>query len=234
MKVKILLISLVLLSLSPLTASACPTQGHPDSLAYIRRDNNRCEGLLESIPSTSTFSLIGLFTSNINFTRNISRYPETLKIRVAGTGKTYPIIDIQSFSPRRYRLNELDTKSTNLGFTFDLNTTILKKAYIPLKNLRPLAYITRDSGFVYFPVILGQPSGKYVFMIKSPQRIALPTLEIRHNGKVVHSKPINIADYLLTFTWEYGNKPAGTYELFMKDDRGNRRTYRFEHNPKLL
>ena len=228
MKVKILLISLVLLGLSPLSASACPTDGNPDSLAYIRRDNNRCEGLLGSRPSSGTFSLIGLFTSNI------SSYPKTLKIRVAGTDKTSPIIDIQSFYPQRYRLNELDTKSTNSGFTFDLNTTVLRKAYIPFASLRPVAYITRNSGLVYFPVILGQPSSSYEFALYSPHRIAFPTLEIRRNGKVVYSNPSNIPRNLIRFTWEYGDEPAGTYELFIKDDRGKRRTYRFEHNPELL
>ena len=225
MNAKILFISLLILSLSPLAAYASCPEGNPRSLAYIRRDNNRCEGLQER-NATRTFSLISFSTSNL------SSYPDTLSIRVPGKGNTRPTIEVQSFY-RNYRLDSLDTSSSSSGFTFNLKMDVLKRAAVPVRSLRATAYIIRDSGAVYFPVILGKASGRYEFVVYSPRRTTFPTLEIRHNGKVVFSNPRNNPQSSqIRFAWEYGNAPAGSYELHIVDGEGQRRTFRFEHNPK--
>ena len=225
MNTKILLTSLLILGFSPLAAYASCPEGNPRSLAYIRRDNNRCEGLQPRNAATRTFSLISFSTSNL------SSYPDTLNIRVPGKGNTRPTIAVQSFY-RNYRLDSLDTSSSSSGFTFNLNTNVLRKADISPKRLLATASIIRDSGAVYFPVILGKASGRYEFVIYSPQRTIFPTLEIRRNGKVVFSNPRNNPKQgQIRFAWEYGNAPAGSYELYIVDGQGQRRTFRFEHNP---
>ena len=226
MNPKIILSSLLILSLSPLAAQACP-QGNPQSLAYIRRDDNRCEGLQDRNAS-GAFSLISFSTGNL------SSYPNTLNIRVPVTGNTSPEITLQSFE-RNYRLDEIKARSNSSGFTFDLNTKILQKAQVPAQSLRALASITRDSGLVYVPVILGQPSGKYEFVVYSPERTTFPTFEIRRNNQVVARSPRNNPQQgQIRFAWEYGSTPAGLYELYIVDGQGQRKSFRFEHNPKQL
>ncbi|NEP00843.1 MAG: hypothetical protein F6K58_19695 [Symploca sp. SIO2E9] len=227
MKLRIPLISLLLLSLNPLVAQAC-SEGHHRSLAYIRRDNNRCEGLLDSHDATSTISLISFSTSNLN------SYPNTLKIEVPGTGNRQPNIEVQSFY-RNYRLDQLNSKSGSSGFSFPLNTDVLKKSGVGISNLRATAYITRDSAFLYFPVILGQPSDRYEFVLYSPRRTTFSTLEIRSQGQVLFSNPRQTPQRgQIRFAWEYGNAPAGTYELYIVDGEGKERTFRFQHDPNWL
>lgn len=225
---KILLVGLLFFFLNPTIAQACPQKSNTRSLAYMRRDNNRCEGLQKRNVSSSTFDLISFHTSNIN------HYPKTLNIRVRGTGKTRPKIEMQSFY-RNYRLDEINTRHTTSGFNFPLNTTILKRAGIPWKTLRSLAYIVKKSRFIYFPVILGKSSGKYEFIINSPRRTTFPTLKIRRNGKTVLSKSLKSPRRgHIKLTWKYGKAPAGLYELYIRNGKGRRRTFLFKHNPKWL
>lgn len=227
MKAKILLPSLLLLSLTPPAAQACPP-GHPNSLAYILRDNNRCEGLRDRRYASSTFSLISFFTGNLN------NYPDILTLRVPSISNVSPTIEVQSFF-RNYRLDSLVLRPGSKGFTFLLNTTVLKRANVPIGSLRATAYITRNSELIYFPVILGQPSGRYEFVVYSPERTTFPTFEIRRNNRAVFRNPRRFPHQgQIHLFWEYGNAPAGTYELYMIDGKGQRRSFRFEHNPNWL
>lgn len=221
---KPLFIGTLLLSLSPLAAQACPT-GNADSLDYMRRGNNRCEGLRDR-DASSSFELISFTTNTLG-----ENYPTTLSIRIPGTGRTRPAIVVQSFD-RNYRLDNLDSTQTTAGYTFALNTSILKKAEVSTDSLRATAQITRDSSPVFFPVILGQSSNSYEFVINSPQRVALPTFEIRRNSRAVYSSPRpNPRSGHIRLSWPYGNAPAGVYQLYLVDEKGNRRTFSFEHNP---
>ncbi|NER26919.1 MAG: hypothetical protein F6J89_04625 [Symploca sp. SIO1C4] len=231
MNFKILLTSLLILSFSPLAAQGlCPPQGNPRSFAYMRRDNNRCEGIKErDITSIDALSLISFSTNNLT-----NSYPNNLNIRVPGTGNTRPNIKIQSF-PTSYRLDQLESSPRESEFTFLLDTNILKKVPIPIGTLRATANITRNSSPVYFPVILGQPSGRYEFVVYSPQSNTFPTFEIRRNEQVIWSEPLKIPrSGHISFSWEYGNATAGTYELYIVDGNGKPRTFRFEHNPDWL
>jgi hypothetical protein len=227
MNPRIALISLFMLSLTPLAAQACPS-GNPQSLAYIRRDNNRCEGLRDRNASDA-FGLLSFSTSAL------SSYPDALTIRVPGTSNTPPTITLQSFF-RNYLLDSINPNFNKSGYTFALNTrTVLQSATVPLTSLRALAYINRDSNPVYFPVILGSPGRQYQFVLNLPQRTTLPKLEIRRNGQAIFKKPQNDPqDGEFSFNWSYGNATAGTYELYIEDGEGQHRTFRFQHNPDWL
>lgn len=226
MKAKILLTSLVIFSLTPFSVDACPS-GNPRSLAYIRRENNRCEGLKERTAS-GTFALISFSTGNLN------SYSDILNIRVPRTSNTRPTITVQSLS-RNYRLDNLNIPSSTSGFTFALKTDVLKRANIPPKSLRATAYIIRDSSPLYFPVILGQASGQYEFVVYSPERTTFPTFEIRRNGKAVYSNPRpNPRQGEISLVWKYGNAPAGRYEFYIVNGKGQRRAFRFDHNLNWL
>lgn len=225
--IKILLTSSLLFTLNPLVVQACP-KGNPASLAYIRRENNRCEGLQDYRYSSSIFELISFSTSKF------SDYPNSLNIRVPGTGRTPPKVEMLSII-KNYLLDEIETRPASSGFIFSLDTTVLRQAKVPFSSLRTIAYITRDSGFVYFPVVLGQPSSQYTFVVDSPQRTTFPTFEIRRNGKTLVKKPINRArSGQIRFSWDYQNAPAGSYELYIVNGEGQSRTFRFEHNPNWL
>lgn len=223
MKFKVLALGLLLLGLSPLAAQACPI-GNPNSLAYIRRDENRCEGLRDRNIS-SGFELISFATTNLG-----DAYPSSLMIRVPGTGNTRPAIVVQSFE-KNYRLDNLNSAQSNGSYAFALNTTVLERAKIPTRSLRATAYITRNSSPVYFPVVLGGSSGSYEFVIFSPERTTFPTFEIRHNGQAVYKNPRTTPqEGFVRLSWSYGNSPTGSYELYIVDGEGQRRSFRFEHN----
>ena len=101
-----------------------------------------------------------------------------------------------------------------------------------MSTLRSLAFIIEDSEPIYFPVILGESSGVYEFVIQSLQRTAFPVLEIRYQGKPVFSDPRNNPQQgHIRLTWNYQNAPAGRYELYLENNEGQSRTFPFEHDP---
>lgn len=143
MKINKLLISLLLFSLFPslVEANACET-GHSWSIAYILRDENRCEGLLDRpVAGNSLPDLISFATSNL------TEYPNNLlSIQVPGDSSQEPIISIQSFS-KRYKLDKLKTEYLQPHFTFDLDTKkVLQHPHVKvsLESLRSLAFIVED------------------------------------------------------------------------------------------
>lgn len=220
----ILATSLLLLTLSAAAAYACGT-GNPNSLAYIRRDGNRCEGISDRPVSTSdTFDLVSFSTTNL------TAYPSTLAIRVPDIGITPPRLIIQSYH-RNYRLDNLTIPQGRNGINFSLPTRVLQNTGVPIASLLATASINLDGQATYLPVILGQASGRYVFVIKSPRRISFPTIEIRHSGSVVFRNSITTPTTgQIPISWAYGNTPAGVYELYIVDGEGNQRLFRFQHN----
>ncbi|MDJ0581085.1 hypothetical protein [Crocosphaera sp.] len=223
-------ISLYLLNMTSLTANACPT-GKPRDIGYIRRDNNRCEGILDGRPISNNFGLIAFSTSNL------TNYPETIKIRVPGTGRDKPIIRIQSYT-KNYLLDEVEPRYSSSGFIFDLRTnTVLQRAKIPFNSLLPLAFVEKNSRIIYHPVILEQPSNGYKFVIYSRNRRTFPKVEIRQNGRVIPSnlQPRNISKRgQITFDWQPKNNSAGTYQFYLEDGNGKPLSFSFKHDPNWL
>lgn len=214
MKIAFTLTALLFLSFIPLSAQACPP-GHPQSLAYIRRDDNRCEGV-QPTEVSAALNFTSFTTHSLS-----NEYPDILSLFVPGTGNSKPEITLQSLV-RNYLLDSL----TNLtpkgtGYQFNLDTKpVLQKAKVPLTSLRATAYITRNSQPIYYPVILGSPSGKYTFVLYAPQRTRFPILEIRRNGKTLFSNPRqNPTRGEVILTWDYRNTPPGQYELYIIADQ---------------
>ncbi|MGK7880634.1 MAG: hypothetical protein AB4060_11105, partial [Crocosphaera sp.] len=163
-------ISLYLLNMTSLTANACPT-GRPRDIRYIRRDNNRCEGILDGRPISNNFELIAFYTSNL------TNYPKTLKIRVPGTGRDKPIIQIQSYV-KNYLFDKVETEYNSSGFIFDLRTnTVLQRAKVPLNSLLPLAFVEKNSRRIYHTVIIEQSSNSYKFVIFTRYLLKFPKVE---------------------------------------------------------
>jgi hypothetical protein len=228
MNYKFLPLFILILATSPMVAQACRTSSDPKTLEYSRRDGNRCEGLFDR-PASNLISLVSLSTG---FSKQ-SVYPSILSIQIPTRDNTRPTITIQS-SHRNYRLDDLSTIPNAKGFIFHLNTRILTQANVPPPSLQALAYTIRDSQRVYIPVILGQPTGQYEFIVKSNQRVTLPAFEIRHNDKVIYQKESVIPGFTHKLTWNYGSRPQGIYKLRTVDNRGQTRIYTFKHTPSLL
>ena len=228
MNITLLFTILSILTFTPLAVIACPPNKDPDSPQYTRRENNRCEGLKDR-PASSITGLVSFATG----LTSLSGYPDILNISVPSKNRVRPSIEVQSYA-RNYRLDELEIIPALKGFTFSLNTHILKTVDVPAWSLLAIAYSLQDSQRVYFPVILGKATGEYVFVINSDQRVSLPVFEIRQNNRTIYQQPQKIPDTSHRLTWNYSKASPGTYELHLVDNLGKSYTYYFEHNPKLL
>jgi hypothetical protein len=236
MNYKILLATLLIWGLSCLPAQACPS-GNPRSPDYIRRDNNRCEGIRRETVSGS-FRLISLTT------RGIDSLGNTLSLLVPRiSGGSPPDVSVRSLG-KNYQLDDLSLAANSSGFTFRWPTNVLNQEEVPVNSLRALASVNLGSQLLYVPVILGQPSGQYEIVLYSPSRVQFRTFEIRRNRQVVFSSPRNHLQPPgeVVFTWDGRNAPAGRYELHIVaevEQRGRPpqridRSIIFEHNPSWL
>ena len=229
MKIKILLVSLLLFILFPNLAYASCNTGNPWSVAYIRRNNNRCEGILDRNISTSSFpDLISFATSNL------TEYPNDLLIQVPVNSKELKV-SIQSFT-KRYRLDELKLEDNQSNLTFKLNTRKVlqhRRVQIPFDSLRSLAFMIEDSEPLYFPVVLGKNSDEYEFVINAVRRTAFPVLEIRHEGETIFKfeERNNPQRGHIRLLWNYKNAVEGNYELYLETSEGKTRSFPFQHNP---
>ena len=219
----------LLLTLTPLSAEAvCPTTGS-STFSYMRRDNNRCEGLRDRQNASGSLSLVSFVTSNLGTLTN------PLNIRVAGS--TTPTLEVQEFS-RNYRLDEVQMQPSGNSAIFPLNPKILQNAGITTTNsLLAVAYVIRNASPVYYPTVLGKASGNYTFVLFAPKPTAFKKIQIRKLG---NSKPYlnqslsQLREGEIPFQWSYGNAPAGDYELYVEDSQGKQRRFPFKHNRQWL
>ncbi|OUL35187.1 hypothetical protein BV372_11705 [Nostoc sp. T09] len=230
MKYQFLFTSLFVFSLSTLPAQACPN-GNPQTTAYIRRENNRCEGI-QSRDVVSGINLISIVT------RGITSYPNLLTLVIPRLGNSTPELKVQSLS-KNYLLDNLSLKPSQGRFSFTLKPEVLNKAKVPPNSLRALAEVNS----VYLPVTIGKPSGQYEFVFYTSYRSKFSTFEILRNGTVVHSSSLNNArDGEIAFTWNARKAPSGRYEVHViaEQERIGRpsekfeRRFNFEHNPNWL
>jgi len=241
MNAKLLFASAIALTLSQIPALACP-KGNLRSTDYIRRDN-RCEGIKRQPVSGNSLRLISIAT------RNIPSYQAEVSMKIPsinGGGK--PEVNVQSLD-KNYQLDNLSLTENNKFFTLLWDSFVLKRENVPSDSLRALASVNFGSQTVYVPVILGQTSGQYEFVVYSPSRVKFPVFRIVQNGKEVYSSPRKIAQTNeIIFTWDGrnapdgSNAPAGRYELQIVADiepRGKpnetiKQKIVFEHNPNWL
>lgn len=234
MKYTALFTSLFILSLSTLPSQAC-SPGDPKSTVYIRRDDNRCEGIkprnVDRGLRLISFATIG-----------IKSYPNTLSLKIPSIANATPNVIVQSLG-KNYILDNLSLTSNKSLFIFSWNPFILNQAQIIPSSLRALADIDFGSQVVYVPVILERPSGQYQFVFYTSNRAKFPTVQIRRNGKVVHTQTRNnFQRGEVVFNWDARNIPAGRYELYVIAEQEQigrppekiTKQIAFEHNPSWL
>lgn len=223
-----LLLTTFLLTLTPISAQAACPSGDPNKLNYIRRDNNRCEGMRDRRDASGSLALVSFVTSNL------SALPNPLAIRVAGS--TSPNLEVQDLS-RNYRLDEVKMNRSGNSAIFPLNTRILRSVGINVNSLLAVAYVIRNASPVYYPTILGNASRSYTFVLYAPRPTSFRKIQIRRAGKstlYLNTSLSQPREGQIPFQWSYGKAPAGSYELFVEDSRGNPRRFLFEHNPQWL
>jgi len=211
----------IALSLAP-SAIACPN-GNPNSLAYILRDNNRCEGLTPR-PQSSSLDLISYSTNGIG-----NSWGNSLSIRVNGTSNPQVLV---ASNQRRYQLDRIRSGASSNGFRFQLPTTVLQRSGISPSRLLAVA----EASNRYYPVILNRATGRYSIVLFVPRRATIPTLELRNpSGQVVWSRPRTApVEGELRETWDYGNAPAGTYSLRVRTSADDNRTFSLQHDRRWL
>lgn len=230
---KLLAAGLLAFSLTSLPAWACPS-GNPNNLNYIRRDNNRCEGIQSRSVISSSLELISLTTSTNAPLR------DNLTIRVPKVSGGTPNVLVRAVEDR-YQLDAMALADSGGFYSFSLPTTVLSAANIALDTLRATA--TTGEFVVYLPVILQQPAPEYKFVFFSNGSASFRRAEIRKDGRtVVAWGPQGARRGVKTFSWTPGTAAAGRYEFYyeatVESTSGPAEEietrFRFEHNPAWL
>ncbi|MEO0768701.1 MAG: hypothetical protein AAFY72_04595 [Cyanobacteria bacterium J06649_4] len=240
MKLRLLLASSFVCCLMSLPAYAnnC-SPGSPSSNEYIRRDNNRCEGVIRrDSPITGDISLRSL-TSSIGTTLN-----STLVIQIPNFSSSQPNIEI-SEPDINYRLNDLSLESSDTFYRFELPTSFLNRHGITSAN--PLRGLAKKGGSqtVYLPIIFDNPAPEYRFVFNSTRPAIFTKAEIRQsNGESLVSWGVQRRNPRgeKEFKWTPGDVVAGQYTFYfeaeVEQSRGRvqsiTRSIPFEHNPDWL
>jgi len=183
--------------------------GDPNLVEYMRRENNRCEGIYSTTNVSSSLRLISLVARNLP-----STYGDRLSLRIPHTGPVSPNLRIQSLTSR-YILDNPQLTPNDSGFTLNWSTFVLKQAKVPVASLRATA-ILNESQPIYIPVLIGQPASEYEIVLYSPSRTTYKKLEIVRirDNQVVYTHPQTTPQTgEFRFTWNPQNAPAGDYFL---------------------
>ncbi|MDZ8091277.1 MAG: hypothetical protein RMZ42_04965 [Nostoc sp. DedQUE05] len=241
MNYKIILASLLILSISHLPAAASCPEGNPKSTDYIhRKPPNRCEGIKEEELSGNSLNLISIAT------RNLTSFDKTLTVQIPRiNGGKNPQVIVKSLGDNyHYQMDDLLLSNNGSRFSFSWDTYVLRQAKIPVNSLRAVAFYNLGSQPVYVPVILGQTSGKYEFVFYSQDRVRFTNFEILSKGQpaIYSTSRPNPKKGETIFTWDGRNALSGRYELHYvafidrRDEPSDRieRRIVFEHNPNWL
>ncbi|MEM8805139.1 MAG: hypothetical protein AAGF01_03725 [Cyanobacteria bacterium P01_G01_bin.38] len=242
MKIRFFLASLVVFGLISLSAPSLPAQatcssGNQSSSEYIRRDDNRCEGIQQSRNNISrSIDLISLTSSREG------ALGSTLEIKIPRVAGNQPNVEI--IEPNaNYQLNNMSLFSSGQFYRFDLSTTELNRHGISLNSLRALARPQGGNQIVYLPVILNNPAPKYRFVFYSSRAASFQRAEIRKDGRpLVSWGAQGRRQGEKNFEWTPGTSSAGRYTFYYEanihQSRGTpetvRRSIAFEHDPAWL
>lgn len=246
--IRTLLFPLTLLIFWPLSALAadCPESDPNNPLAYIQRDNDRCEGLANfiTILSVGQISLASLSTHAL---LTLDTQPDlTLQIPNVGTTEPFTIFTAKDSSYRMdpFQLNSDDPNA----YTFTWSTQVLNQIGILDPNqLRALALTGNPR--IYIPVILQQPGSSYTIVLQSPTPVSFDSIQIQtESGEILYTTDRPIPKKGETVISWNGLRsdgtpaPAGRYRLSYQGTeeptsgppKAISNSFTFEHNPDWL
>ena len=236
MTYKTVLIGLFIWGLTVIGAQAACPDGNPQDLDYIRRDNNRCEGIVERSSISGSLSLISFASKGVN------SFGDKLAIRIPRLANTLrPNVTLRAIR-EDYQLNELRLVSRlQSDYNFEWSTYVLKNANIAPSALRAVA--SAGTQIVYVPVIVGSRSDRYEIVFYSSRPVRFKTLQIEYNGSIVYNTSTStFKEGEINFDWDGSNSTAGRYQLHYEAEveqigrapRLVRRTITFAHDPNWL
>ncbi|MBP0021975.1 MAG: hypothetical protein J7647_31010 [Cyanobacteria bacterium SBLK] len=214
--------------------AACPN-GNPQYLDYIRRENNRCEGIVERSSISGALSLISFASKGVN------SFGNTLTIRIPRLANiSRPNVTLRAVEDD-YQLNELRLVPRSRTYNFNWSTYVLKRAGIAPDALRAVA--TAGTQIVYIPTIVGSPADRYEIVFYSSRPVRFKTFQIKQNGSIVYNTSTStFKEGEINFDWDGSNANAGRYQLYYEAEieqigrapRLVRRTINFAHDPDWL
>ena len=229
-------LSFVFISLFSLPASACEP-GNPRANDYMRRDDNRCEGIRRRSVVSGAIELISLTTGDE------TELSSTLSIRIPKLMNSLPNVLIRSISSR-YQLDQMQFQDDGDYHLFNLPSTLLNRVNLSPSALRATA--TANEQVVFSPVILQRPSNSYKFVFYSSDSVRFTEAKIRlltDLTEVASWGEQNPRRGEKSFEWANPEaSPAGRYEFYyvaeiVQRNRPAERLIRsivFEHNPDWL
>lgn len=242
MKIRLFLTGLVVFGLMSVSAQSLPAQatcssGSQSSSEYIRRDDNRCEGIQRSRSNISrSIDLISLTSSSEG------ALGSTLEIKIPRVSSNQPNVEITEPNAN-YRLNNMSLVSSGQFYRFNLPATQLNRHGISLNSLRALARPQGGNQIVYLPVILNNPAPKYRFVFYSSRAVSFQRAGILKDGRpLVSWGTQGRRQGEKNFEWSPGASSAGRYTFYYEanihQSRGTpetvRRSIAFEHDPAWL
>jgi flagellar hook assembly protein FlgD len=208
---KVIISSLLVLSFSPISrAFACP-KGEPSSTDYIRRDNNRCEGIKADTVSGNSLNFVSISTNKL------SKYGDKLTIQIPQiAGGDRPNASIKYLGDGyHYQLDDLLLSKNTGKFRFTWNSYVLKTKDIPPQSLRGLASYNLGSQSVYVPILFGGSDRNYEFVFYSESRVKFSLFEIiTPDGKQIYgTNQLTDKNGETIFNWNGINVPSGRYQI---------------------
>lgn len=238
MNYKTFFAGLFIFSIASSPVQACPT-GNPTSTNYIRRDNNRCEGDTNRIPTSGSLKLISFTTAKL-----FDNFNSQLNLLIPHNSSNKPNLKVLSSDKMSYQMDNVTFKPNASGFIFNWSTYVLTKLNITPKSLRILASFQDGSQIYYAPVIIEKSSGRYEFVWHYNNRVQAFFSIYNNEGKVISNSKLpknSNGKNEVIFTWDGRKFPPGKYKLHYSatlyepdGPMSDENNIVFTHNPNWL
>lgn len=214
---KVLLLSLLLLSLSPLAAQSSQSEacekGNPKTTDYQLRENDgnrRCEGIRRR--------QIGRSLELVSLTVGRLQQSNPLMLKVPGSEKNQPKVVVRH-PAKNYQLDNVALSFSNGFFQMQWSDSVLKMAGIAADSLFATAEIApsgTNTVVTRIPVILNPGAGKYEFVFQCSECEAnIKIFEVSSSNKKMECNE-NAGDRRsLRFFCDGRNVPSGRYKILM-------------------
>jgi flagellar basal-body rod modification protein FlgD len=242
---KIIFASLLISSLTPLSADTLPCiSDDTNSRYYILRENDRrCEGI-KAPKRSASFELISFTTGQIP---QIPLGSNFLNLQVPGEATPEPKIAVEN-RERSYYLDPIKPINYNQKtkrFQLRWSDNVIQNVGIPLDQIYATATInditSKSTNPKYIPVIFDRASGVYKFVFWTNQRTKITKFEIRQQSKTIFktSRPNFQPKGEISISWDGRSTPAGNYQLLVEAELEQSEeqppiNLTFQHNPQWL
>jgi len=217
MNSKILLLSLLLLLVSPLTTQATDEKPcykrNPETSDYQLRESNgnrRCEGIKRQ-PIGKSLELTSLTVGRLQSTNQLA-------LRIPNVSKNKPNVVVR-YPAKNYQLDHVDLSHSSGWFQMQWSNSVLRRENIEPERLFATAEIPPSGSSttgIRVPVILNALDRKYEFVFQCDEcETKVNNFEVSYGNKKMECTQ-NIGDSRTARFLCNGNKvPAGKYKILL-------------------